>query len=109
MQFEDILGRPISVGDIVVYVGAGGARNVPPLELGEVAKFTKGGISCNPLNKDFTREQSEGYDIIPNGRKQTYNGQTYYYDDYRKNGIWTDKTPVNIKIMGNKPRFYIVK
>lgn len=103
----DIMGIPISVGDVVTYPAAGYAGSVPPLHLGEVVGLTKAGVKVIQLNKDFSRVQvADGYQTGSGQFYTRWNGTQVETQKFVKTGE-RDKSPENIKFFDH--RFYIVR
>jgi hypothetical protein len=103
----DFHGNVIRIGDTVIYTEAGAGRRLPRLEIGEVIKLTKAGVSVRRLHKDGTYQQYQDGFFRPTGKMiHPKWGSPYEETEYVKTNM-VDKPPENIKYF--EDRFIIVE
>lgn len=104
---EDMLGRIIEEGDIILFTEPGAGRNLPGLRFGEAEGFTKSGPRVFFLDNNFNRIQVEEQ-VLDTSVPPYYvgaDGREFY--SKVGTGVFYDCPPVVIKAFNN--RFYIVK
>ena|SRR5689334_10273305 len=103
---NDMTGRQIDIGDIVIFTQPGAGRNLPGLCFGEVQGFTKASIRVFYVDKQFNRIQDE---VMVDDYNQPwfkrYNGEQVYIKV--GTGKFQDRDPEAVKIY--EDRFYIVR
>lgn len=83
---DDVNGRPIDVGDIIVYTATAGQR-VSALNFGKVSRMTAKSIWVVPHRPDLSLVMvDDGYNQ-PTGQVTTHGNYTYHHQEFIKTGI----------------------
>jgi len=103
---DDITGRPIDVGDIIVYTATAGQR-VSALNFGRVSRMSPKSVWVVPHNPDLSVTMVDDGYMQNTGESTTYGSRTYYHKKFVKTGL----TPATEEIITapRADRLYIVQ